>query len=248
MDEKHNCLNCDADLTTPFCPSCGQKATTHRYSFKTILHDIPHAIFHVDSGFAHTFIALIKHPKNVCWNYVIGKRVGLTNPLLYMFVTMGLMVLFYHLFPVQPSPPENYLFWLDNLELFLIQFSKWSFTSAFILTSVFSAWMYRKIGFNFIEHTLINAFIAGEIAILTILMLPIAIIFSGTEFMLVLSLFHLIIFQVLYPAWVYYQTFAVKKGVLSFLYALFCSIAGTALFSTLAYMFYVMFYDGNTVH
>lgn len=248
MAEKHKCLNCGHEFASPFCPMCGQDAHEHRYAMKTILHDLPHAVLHIDSGFIHTFVMLIQWPGKTCRGFIEGKRVKLTNPLIYMFVTVGLMTLLFHLFPVKPSPPGKNFFILDNLETFLIEHSKWSFTFAFLVTSVFTGLMYRKDGFNFIEHTLVNAYIAGEIAVFTMIMFPIALLFSGTDTMVTLALGHLIFLQVFYPAWVYYRTFSKSNASIGAIYALLCSLFGTLAFSAIAYCAYVMFGDAVGHH
>jgi hypothetical protein len=248
MAEKHTCLNCGHEFAGKFCPMCGQDAHEHRYSMKTVLHDLPHAILHVDSGFIHTFVMLVQWPGKTCRGFIEGKRVGLTNPLIYMFVTVGLMTLLFHLFPVKPSPPGKNFFLLDNLETFLIEHSKWSFTFAFLVTSIFSRLMYPKVGFNYIEHALINAYIAGEIAVFTMIMFPIALLFSGTDTMVTLALGHLILLQVIYPAWVYYRTFSIGKFGYNASYALVCSFIGTAVFSVIAYFAYLAFGESAGNH
>ena len=49
------CLNCDKVLTDKFCSRCGQKADTHRISFKNfVFHDVLHGTFHIERGMLFT--------------------------------------------------------------------------------------------------------------------------------------------------------------------------------------------------
>jgi len=44
------CKNCGEAVSDKFCPHCGQKASVNRISIRSLLRDLPNAIFHVDSG------------------------------------------------------------------------------------------------------------------------------------------------------------------------------------------------------
>ena len=75
MVEKKQCLNCDSDLTTTYCGVCGQKASTHRFSFKeVVVSDFMYGIFHLDKGFFFTIKELLTRPGHSIREYVQGKR------------------------------------------------------------------------------------------------------------------------------------------------------------------------------
>jgi hypothetical protein len=70
------CLNCETPLQGKFCHSCGQKASTHRISFKKFIeHDLAHGIFHLDRGFLYTLKVLFLIPGHTARRYLAGKRV-----------------------------------------------------------------------------------------------------------------------------------------------------------------------------
>jgi hypothetical protein len=79
-------------------------------------------------------------------------------------------------------------------------------------------------------------------------MFPIALLFSGTDTMVTLALGHLILLQVIYPAWVYYRTFSIGKFGYNASYALVCSFIGTAVFSVIAYFAYLAFGESAGNH
>ena len=71
----HNCLNCGKRLTDAFCSGCGQKADTHRITFKNfIFHDVLHGTFHLDRGILFTVKQALTRPGQAALDYISGKR------------------------------------------------------------------------------------------------------------------------------------------------------------------------------
>mgnify|MGYP000923766962 FL=1 len=56
------CKNCNTDITDKYCARCGQKADTKRITWSQIVHFIPHALFHVNSGLLFTMKELFIRP------------------------------------------------------------------------------------------------------------------------------------------------------------------------------------------
>jgi hypothetical protein len=103
---QHKCRNCGADATTTFCGSCGQKVEVKRLSLATLLHEIPHAIFHVDRGFFPTIAGLFTRPGEVVSEYLSGKRAKYFNPLTLLVICGSLCAAMWTIFPFRPD-----LFW-----------------------------------------------------------------------------------------------------------------------------------------
>ncbi len=80
------CLNCETTYTGNFCPECGQKKNTHRYTFSAILHDIPHSVFHIDKGLFFTFKELLIRPGKTIKSFIEGKRINYFLPFAYLFL------------------------------------------------------------------------------------------------------------------------------------------------------------------
>ena len=64
------CKNCGQPVEKKYCPDCGQKVSVKRIELKHLLHDIPHAIFHVDSGFFYNLKQLFTRPGAAIKDYL----------------------------------------------------------------------------------------------------------------------------------------------------------------------------------
>lgn len=94
------CLNCNKELTDKYCPGCGQKADTHRISFKHfILHDVLHGTFHIEKGILFTAKESLIRPGKAALDYIAGKRQRYYNVFYLILMTFGLILFvrhFYH--------------------------------------------------------------------------------------------------------------------------------------------------------
>ena len=79
------CLNCNAQLDSPFCRNCGQKAKVHR-TLSAFWHDLIHGVFHFDGKIWRTLPMLVWHPGRLTRRYVHGERAKFVSPLaLFLF-------------------------------------------------------------------------------------------------------------------------------------------------------------------
>jgi hypothetical protein len=86
------CLSCNADFENNFCSVCGQKTTTHRFSFKHfVLHDFVHGVFHFDKGLFYTLKELFTRPGHSTREYIQGNRVNFFNAFTLMLILIALM-------------------------------------------------------------------------------------------------------------------------------------------------------------
>ncbi len=92
-----NCLNCDKKLVDKFCSSCGQKADTHRITFKNfIFHDVMHGTFHFDKGMLFTAKQSLLRPGKAALEYIAGKRKPYYNVFYLTLITIGLILFLRH--------------------------------------------------------------------------------------------------------------------------------------------------------
>ena len=88
-----NCLNCGKELTDKFCSGCGQKADTHRITFRHfIAHDVLHGTFHLEKGILFTAKQALIRPGQAALDYISGKRKRYYNVFYLILLTIGVML------------------------------------------------------------------------------------------------------------------------------------------------------------
>ncbi len=105
---KNYCLNCGKALTDAFCSGCGQKADTHRITFKNfIFHDVLHGTFHLDKGILFTAKQALTRPGKAALDYIAGKRKPFYNVFYLILITIGLMLFTRHIGHLLNNPDES---------------------------------------------------------------------------------------------------------------------------------------------
>lgn len=95
----NNCLNCGKILTDKFCSGCGQKADTHRITFKNfIFHDLLHGTFHIERGILFTAKQALTRPGKAALDYISGKRKQYYNVFYFILLTFGVMLFIRHFY------------------------------------------------------------------------------------------------------------------------------------------------------
>jgi hypothetical protein len=83
-----DCLNCGSQVEERYCPKCGQENVEVRPSFHHLFTHFFADLFHYDSGFWKTIIALLFKPGKIVRDYLDGKRKSYVEPVkLYIFVS-----------------------------------------------------------------------------------------------------------------------------------------------------------------
>jgi hypothetical protein len=97
----HNCLNCEKELIDKYCYGCGQKADTHRITFKHfIFHDLLHGTFHFEKGMLFTGKQALLRPGQAALDYISGKRIRFYNVFYLILITIGLIAFLHHFYDV----------------------------------------------------------------------------------------------------------------------------------------------------
>jgi hypothetical protein len=82
------CLNCDAELSGPFCAACGQRAVPANPSVSELAGDAWEELSGYDGRIVATFRAL-PHPGRLTTNYIAGRRARYLPPVrLYLIVSV----------------------------------------------------------------------------------------------------------------------------------------------------------------
>lgn len=236
------CLNCDNSFEGEFCNNCGQKSSTHRFTMHEWLHEIPHSILHVDSGFFLTIKTLFLRHGNAIREYLQGKRKLLFSPFLYVLVWCGVYVVVSH-FLENPTETNKQIEFKNLPETFAYieeHYYKIIVILMIIPMTISSYLAYLKSGYNFAENLVLNAYLIGQLVIADIILLLISATSFGEEHKSTVKLFEFII---KYPYWflTYWSFFKPTKwywGILQFILSQI--ISGITLYLLMliaAYMF-----------
>ena len=172
-----NCLNCKTVLFQgqKFCPSCGQKAKTHRLTIAHFFHEAFHAVTHADKGIFHLMKCLATKPGTTAREYILGRRKAYFNPFTFFVLIMSVFVLLNrHTRPAVKvvQPDKQVLARISSpaaREMYIARVTRGATVGQFARSngnilamvaipyiSVITWLFFRKRGFNYAEHLTAN--------------------------------------------------------------------------------------------
>ena len=89
------CLNCDTEFEGKFCPECGQRADTGRFTVRFIFENLLKAILSNDGGVWITLKSLFTKPGQMMVDIINGKRKSYFSPFPMLFLTLSLYVVIF---------------------------------------------------------------------------------------------------------------------------------------------------------
>jgi len=89
------CLNCDSEFEGNFCPNCGQRADTGRFTVRFIFTNFLQGILSNDGGIWFTLKNLFTRPGQMMIDIINGKRKSYFSPFPMLFLTLSLYVLIF---------------------------------------------------------------------------------------------------------------------------------------------------------
>ncbi|TDQ06544.1 DUF3667 domain-containing protein [Pedobacter metabolipauper] len=206
-----NCLNCSSSIQYNYCPNCGQKSTTHRYSIKHFIeHDFIHGVWHVDKGILYTLKQLFTRPGHGIREFVQGKRVNYFSfvTLILLLVTLSSLIAPYshvHLADLMPKESKELM---SAVEKFMAKYPKLVLIITIPIYSFFSFIWFRKTKLNFSEHLVLNSYRIIPELIIGLLMTALTVFYTNTKVLLFLYVVVVSGFGLVYSIWVYYQFFS----------------------------------------
>jgi hypothetical protein len=83
------CLNCGAELSGPYCASCGQKIPNRDLTLREFLHETTHELTDLDGKVFRTLKVLVLRPGLLTVDYFAGRRARWLTPLrLYLLCSV----------------------------------------------------------------------------------------------------------------------------------------------------------------
>lgn len=216
------CKNCTNEFEGKFCPQCGQKAKTKRITTKQVFSEVRQRIFHYEQGFWYTSKQLLTRPGHSIREYLEGKRVKHIKPVKFMFWTSAISFLLFHLIGLDKEMAQKIAEQQGTSSPIGQQLSQKIFQTfsdhpaimMFLMIPMIAFWswlLFRRRGYNFAEHFVLNTFLMGDLSLASIATLPISKLLSSISTgTLLMTLFSLGIW-VVYFSWAYAQFFQQRK-------------------------------------
>lgn len=224
-----NCLNCGKVLVDKFCSGCGQKAATHRISFRNFLmHDVLHGTFNIDKGMLFTTRQALIRPGKAALDYISGKRKPYYNVFYLVLITFGLILFLRHFLGTMYMGEEEIIsdkaylneasetldkMFAEKGKIIIFLFIPFAALNSFVL--------FRRKKLNYSEHSILAGMILLGILLISafgnlFFYLDIVVPFSNT-FANVMN-WLVIVLIIFYIGYGYYSTFKMHYSKIGTLY------------------------------
>lgn len=171
--EHTNCLNCDQPLSGKFCPSCGQRASTQRFTFKRIFSaEFLSDTFNLNQGLFLTLRDLVWRPGYMVRDYLGGQRKKYFNFIALLLILLAVEALLWAYAEnsvievlrdriVEQMSAQNPelagRLRLEDIERALSN-QKLIFILAVPIAALFTWLIFKRLKYNFAEHCVIIVF------------------------------------------------------------------------------------------
>jgi hypothetical protein len=204
------CANCGTEAAGAYCHACGQRIETHRLTLPHLLHEIPHAVFHVDRGFLVTIFALATRPGRTMNAYLDGHRVRYFNPLSLLMILAGLCALAYAKFDFDFTPitagmtPERAEGATATMKALLQNYSLGLVVQLPLIALM--SWLIMGRHRSYGEHLAINAFIFAFMCVINLVLIPVHMLINGSPLLGPLMM-TMTVFFLVYQVFALWDTF-----------------------------------------
>ncbi len=247
------CKNCGSEQIENYCCNCGQKIIEKRFSVKFFFIAILDT-FNLERGLFYTFKMLLTKPGVVINDYISGKTKSYYNPLKYIILATAIyafFVLWLKIFDhsVEATNELNEMLYNDSVteNPAVIAFQqKWlelvkqfiNFIPLMVIpfSSLVSRRFFKSAKLFYGEHLIINSYAYGHAFFITIVLMPLVLIFpSVARYFEIISA----ITVISYLAYAYQQTFkcsvfkSLMGSILTYVFGLILFILFLALIITI---------------
>ncbi|MBK8628540.1 MAG: DUF3667 domain-containing protein [Saprospiraceae bacterium] len=225
---KWKCKNCEQDFEGNFCNHCGQSSNTKDINFSSVFYEIQSAILQIDKGILFTTKELLIRPGNTIREYIYGKRVKHFKPFAYILLLSTIYILLAQYSHKTTFWEEIFQGMTDssteiskdnstgrtNLFVEILQWMKNNYAYTTILTipiiSLASYWSFYKAKYNYFQHLILHAYMAGQRTAIYLILIPIIYFISDQTMKDVFDVIKMII-GFLLNFWTYFQFFDKTK-------------------------------------
>jgi len=177
------CKNCTTEYEGKYCPQCGQRAKVKRITTKAVFEEMRDRLIHIDSGFLFTFLQLARRPGAMIREFIEGRRAPYTKPIKFLIWATALNFLVFHLVGLDKDIMEAMTQQQGQAsagaKAFQAKFNQYIFDHPAIMTfllipniALFSSLFFRKSGFNYAEHFVLNAYLMGAVSLFGLVLNP----------------------------------------------------------------------------
>lgn len=175
------CINCGLELTSSYCPSCGQRNPVKKINAVNMWNDFLSRVYGFDGMFPRTLRDLTFRPGEAAREYIRGNRVKYYGPIGYLFIILTVYLLIASLVGVDLSEYTLASSFVNPSETgsgqqeVMLNINQWVLENMRILSfcmavwAVFFIWLFfRKSGYNIIESSVLIFYVNGHIIWLSI--------------------------------------------------------------------------------
>ncbi len=211
------CPNCQAEAVTSFCPQCGQRLGVKRITLRDTIRDSWTQVVGFDGFFLRTIRDLTLRPGQVARSYINGIRVRYFGPVAYFFFMITLLLLWLSLLGLDfaelirskqetLSLPNNNARGMELITQWIGDNIKWVlFLAVPFQATAARAFLFRKSGFNFVEHMVPLFYVSGHLFWITMMVFTYQK-FTGTIPVIFVSVISMGYFGYMYSSLMQYQS------------------------------------------
>ncbi len=227
------CLNCGSEVTGKFCPNCGQKASTKRFSLKRLFdREFLNGAFMLNKGLLFTLKILFTRPGHGVREFIQGKRAPYFNAFSLLLLILAFMFFLDGFSDLKLSDiigNEDNKEIYNSFESFLKDYPRAIYVLNIPLMALSSFLFFRKSKVNFAENIILNTYVSCVSVLLSMPFSLLSIFYHNKEILrTVYQISPLVSFA--YGIWMYFQFFSDSKYKKS-------SLVFRAVF---AFLFYVL--------
>ncbi|MCP9768621.1 DUF3667 domain-containing protein [Lacihabitans sp. LS3-19] len=228
-----NCNNCKTEVSSKFCPDCGQPSALKRIDGHYIIHEIEH-VLHFERGILYTIRELTINPGQNIRRYLTENRSRLVKPIIFIILTSLIYSIIINFFHIE----EQYVkFEGDGAKLGtpmkVFAWIKGHYGYANIIMGAFIAFwtklFFKKHQYNYFEILILLCFVLG----IAMLIFSIFAMLAGLTNLKISQIGGIV--GMIYISWAIGQFFGRDK-IFNYVKAIFAYLLGMLTFGILAFL------------